>query len=75
VELRIEVSTAVFNNHETKIGVSSFEQSGEDHAACRDSVKNQRINIVGAKNHGEIGASKRTNPMLSDNDFTVFGGR
>ncbi len=74
MELRIEVGTAVFDDHETKIGVSSFEQSGEDHPACRDSVKNQRIYIVGAEDHGEIGAGKGTDPVLGDNDFTIFGG-
>jgi hypothetical protein len=74
VELGIKVSAAVPNNNETKICVNRFEQSGEDNAAGGDSVKNQRINIVGTKDPSEIGPSKGTDPMFSDGDLTLFGG-
>lgn len=72
VEIWIEVGTAIFNNLEAKIGVSSFEQSGEDNAAGCNSEKDQRINFLRTKDHRKISAGKGTNPMLCDRNLTLF---
>lgn len=54
MNLEIEVSAAVLNDSETKIGVRGLKQSGEDNAAGGDSVKNQCVNLISAKDHGEV---------------------
>jgi hypothetical protein len=72
MDLRVQVSTAIFNDSETKIGVGCFEQGGEYDAAGGDSVKHERVDLIGAKDHGEIGAGKGTDPMFGDNNFALL---
>ena len=72
MKLGIEVGAAILNHSETKIAVRGFEQSGEDNATGRDSVENQRVDVIGAKDHGEIGAGERTDAMLGNNDVAFF---
>ena len=71
MELRIKVSAAILDHHKAKIGISRFQQSRQDYAARRDSVKNQRIDFVGTEDHGEIGAGKCADAMLGNDDLTV----
>jgi hypothetical protein len=35
-------------------------------------VENQRVNVIGAEDHGEVGAGKGTDAMLGDDNFAVF---
>lgn len=56
-----------------EIGVSCFEQGGEDDAAGGDAVENQRVNVIRAENHGEVSAGEGTDTMLDDDDFASFG--
>ena len=74
MDLGIEVSAAIFNDSKTKIGVSSFEQRGENDAAGGDSIEKQRVDVIGAKDHGKIGAGKGADAMLGNNNFTLFRG-
>ena len=72
VEIGVEVGAAVLNHRQTEIGVGGFEQSGEDNAAGRDAVENQRVHVIGAKDYGEVGAGKGTDAMPGDHNFAFF---
>jgi hypothetical protein len=72
MELGIQIGAAVLDDRETIIGISSFEESGEDNAAGRNPVENQRINRTSAKNHGEIRASEGADAMIGDDDLALF---
>ena len=74
MDLRIEVSAAILDDNEAKIGVSSFEQGGKNDTAGCDSVENQRVDVIGAKDHSEIGASKGTDAMLGNYNFALSRG-
>jgi hypothetical protein len=54
------------------IGVSSLDKSGKDDTTGRNAVKNQCIDVIGAKNHGEIRAGEGTDSMLRYNDFIAL---
>ena len=69
METGVEVGAAVLNDRQTEIGVGCFEQSGEDNAAGGDAVENQRVNVIGAEDHGEVGAGEGTDAMLGDDNF------
>jgi hypothetical protein len=72
METGVEVGAAVLNDRQTEIGVGCFEQSGEDNAASGDAVENQRVNVIGAEDHGEVGAGEGTDAMLGDDNFAFF---
>ena len=72
METGVEVGAAVLNDRQTEIGVGCFEQSGEDNAASGDAVENQRANVIGAEDHGEVGAGEGTDAMLGDDNFAFF---
>jgi hypothetical protein len=72
MEIGVEVGTAVLNDRQTEIGVGCFEQSGEDNAAGGDAVENQRVNVIGTEDHGEVGAGEGTDAMLGDDNFAFF---
>ena len=72
MEIGIEVGTAILNDHQTEIGIGCFEQSGEDNAAGGDAVENQRVNVIGTEDHGEVGAGECTDAMLGDDNFAFF---
>jgi len=72
MEIGVEVGAAVLNDRQTEIGVGCFDQSGEDNAAGGNAVENQRVNVIGADDHGEVGAGKGTDAMLGDDNFAFF---
>jgi hypothetical protein len=72
MEIGVDVGAAVLNDRQTEIGVSCFEQSGEDNAAGGNAVENQRVNVIGAEDHGEVSAGEGTDAMLDDDDFAFF---
>jgi hypothetical protein len=72
MEIRVEVGAAVLNDRQTEIGVGCFEQSGEDNAAGGDAVENQRVNVIGTEDHGEVGAGECTDAMLDDDNFAFL---
>jgi len=72
MEIGVEVGAAVLDDRQTEIGVGCFEQSGEDNPAGGDAIENQRVNIIGTEDHGEIGAGERTDAMLGDDNFAFF---
>ena len=72
METGVEVGAAVPNDRQTDIGVGCFEQGGEDNAASGDAIENQRVNVIGAEDHGEVGAGEGTDAMLGDDNFAFF---
>ena len=72
MELGIQISTTILNNRDTEIGVNSFEQSGQDDAAGSNAKQNQRVNVIGAKDHIEIRTGKGADAMLGDDYVTLF---
>jgi hypothetical protein len=72
MKLYVQIRAAIAYDGNTIIGVSGLEKSGKDDAARRDSVKNQRIDVIGAEDHREIGASEGTDPALGDNDLILL---
>jgi hypothetical protein len=39
---------------------------------CGNAVENQRVNVIGAKDHGQVGAGEGTDAMLGDDNFALF---
>jgi hypothetical protein len=71
MKLCVQISAAIAYDGKTVISISSLEESGQDDATGRNSVKNQRIDVIGAEDHREIGASEGTDPALGDNNFIL----
>ena len=71
MELGVQIGAAIADDRETVIGVSSFEKSGQDDATGRNAVENQRIDVIGAEDHREIGAGEGTDPVLGDDNFIL----
>ena len=69
---RVQVSATIGDDRKTVIGVSSFDESGEDDTAGRNAVKNQCIDVIGAKNHIEIRAGEGTDSVFGYNDVIVL---
>ena len=68
----VEVGAAIADDRNPVIGVGSLDKSGKNDAAGRDAVKNQCIDVIRAKNHGEIRAGEGTDSMLGYNDLIVL---
>ena len=68
----VQVSATIADDCNTVIGVSSLDKSGKDDTAGRNAVKNQCIDVIGAKNHSEVRAGEGTDPVLGYNDFIVL---
>jgi hypothetical protein len=66
MKLRVQISAKVADGRETVVGVRRFKKSGQDYATSRDAVENQRIDVIGAKDHREIGAGEGTDPVLGE---------
>jgi hypothetical protein len=73
VQIRVEIGATVLNDGQAEICVACLKKSGEDNATCRDAEEDERVKIVGAENHGEVGTRESANTMLGDNDF-IFDG-
>ena len=71
MKLCVQISAAIADDGKTVISISSLEKSGQDDATGRNSVKNKRIDVVGAEDHRKIGASEGTDPALGDNNFIL----
>ena len=69
---RVQVSATIGDDRKTVIGVSSFDESGEDDTAGRNAVKNQCIDLVDAKNHIEICAGEGTDSVFGYNDVIAL---
>ena len=74
METGVHVGAAVFDDGEAEIGVGGFEQSGEHHTAGGDAEEDQRVNVVGAEDHGEIGAGEGADAMFRNDNFAFFRG-
>ena len=68
----VQVSATIADDRKTVIGVSSVDKSGKDDTTGRDAVKNQCIDVIGAKNHSEIRAGEGTDSVLGYNDFIAL---
>ena len=69
---RVQVGATIADGRKTVIGVSSLDESGKDRAAGCNAVKNQRIDLLGAKNHSEIRAGEGADPVLGYHDLIVL---
>ena len=69
---RVQVSATIADDRKTVIGVSSVDKSGKDDTTGRNAIKNQCIDVIGAKNHGEIRAGEGTDSVLGYNDFIAL---
>ena len=74
VQIGIEIGAAVLDYCESVIGVTGLKKSGENDATGRDAEQDERLNIVGAENHGQVGTGEGAHTMLGDDDF-AFRGR
>ena len=72
MERQVQVSATIANDCEAVIGVSCLDKSGKDDTTGRNAVKNQCIDVIGAKNHSEIRAGEGTDSVLSYNDFIAL---
>ena len=69
---RIQVSATIADDRKTEIGVSSLGKSGQDNTTGRNAVKNQGVDVLRAKNHGEIRACEGTYATLGYHDFITL---
>jgi hypothetical protein len=69
----VQVSAAIADDRKTVIGVSSVDKSGKDHTAGRNAIKNQCVDVIGRKNHGEIRAGEGADSVLCYDNFIVSG--
>ena len=73
MQIRIEIGATVLDDGEAEIGVAGLKKSGEDDATGSDAEEDERVKVVDAENHGEVGTGESANPMLGDNDFVFHG--
>jgi len=71
MELLVQISATIADDRETIIAVGSFKKSGQDDPAGRNPEKNQRIDVIGAEDHREIGSGEGTDPMFGDNNLIL----
>lgn len=74
MEIRVEVGAAVLDDSEAEVVVGGFQQSGEDNAAGGDAKEDERVNVVGAKDHCKVGAGEGADAMLGNDNFALFRG-
>ena len=75
VQIRIEISAAVLDDCDAKIGVARLKKSGQDNSTGSDTEQNKSADVVGAKNHREVGTGKSADTVLSDDDFVFCGSK
>ena len=68
----VQVGATIADNRNTVIGISSLDKSGKDDTTGRNAVKNQRIDVISAKNHSEIRTDEGADSVLGYNDFIVL---
>jgi len=73
-EIRVEVGAAILDDGEAEIVGNSFEKSGEHNATGDDAEEDKRVNVVGTKDHGKVGAGEGTDATLGDDNFAFFRG-
>ena len=71
VHIRFLIRAAVFHHDHTIIRIDGIEQRGENHAAGRDSKHHQRVDVLRAQDHVEIGSGEGTDPVLDDDDVVA----
>ena len=73
MQVHIEINATVLNNGQTEISIAGLKKSGENDSAGGDAKEDERINLVGSENHGEIGSGESADPVFSDNDSVSRG--
>jgi hypothetical protein len=73
VKHRVQVSATIADDRKTVIGVSSLDKSGKDDTTGRNAQKNQRIDVIGAKDHGEKRTVHPQFPPKVEYELTEFG--
>jgi len=68
----VQVSATVADYGKTVIGVRGLDESGKNDTTGRNAVKDQCVDVIGAKNHGEIRAGEGTDSVLGYNDFIAL---
>ena len=68
MQFEIEVGAAVLDDDEAVIGVCGLEEGGENDAAGGDAEEDERFDVVGAKDHVEVGAREGADAVLGDDD-------
>ena len=69
---RVQIRAAVADHRQTIIGVGSLGQRGKHNTAGRNAEENQRIDLIGPKNHSEIRPGKSADPVLGDHDLIAL---
>lgn len=69
---RVQVSATIADDRKTIVGVSGLDKSGENDTTGGNAEKNQCVDVIGAKDHREIGADEGADPVLGYNDVAVL---
>ena len=69
VEIGVEIGAAILDHRGAEIGVRGFEQSGKNDSARGDAEKDERIDVIGAENHREVGAGERADAVFRHDNF------
>lgn len=73
VQFLIEVGAAVLDDDEAVVSVGGFAEGGQYDAAGGDAEEDERFDVVGAKDHFEVGACEGADAVLGDDDVVRFG--
>ena len=71
MQVRVQIGATVADDRETVVGVGRREQGGQNDAAGRNAIKDQRIDVLGAQDHREIGAGEGADPVLGNDNFIL----
>jgi len=74
MKIVVEVGATVLDDRKPEIGVGGFDQSGKHDTAGGDAEQDERVNVVDAQNHGEVGACEGAHAVLGDDNFVFFRG-
>ena len=73
MDVWVLVGAAVFDDDEAVVGVGGVKEGGEDDSASGDTEEDEGVDVVGAEDHGEVGAGEGAEAVLGDDDLADAG--
>lgn len=74
MDFGVAIRAAVLEDDAAIVRVGGMPEGGEDHAAGGDSEQHERVNLLRAKDHVQVGAGEGAHAVLDDGDVSVLRG-
>lgn len=71
--IRIGVDAAILHHNQAVVSVAGVKQRGEHDAAGGNAEQHERVDLLRAQNHLEVGSVERIDAVLR-NDYLVVNG-